>query len=313
MSDRVAYSVDKNRKVEERYTFTLPELYRNIALQELNEEDVVREQAVTQMREWIVSNPHIRKCRVDTPFLLRFLRFRKFSVPLACEALEQYLTVREMYPSWYKNLNCNHPIMRRMQETNGISVLGQDSAGRTVVLMQTFRMEKGRFTALQEGRFIFLLLEALLELEEVQIGGLVVLIDYTGKSTESCKTWGATELKISFDGVFRFYPVRYQAIHAANLPKTIVSFVEYKLTFIPPNFKEKIHCHATVDKFKKLLEPLMIPQVYGGSVDLDELNKRFWERFQLQYDDFVVGLDKFELNLDHYSAVARNLKKLNSD
>uniref|UniRef100_A0A182IJN6 CRAL_TRIO_N domain-containing protein n=1 Tax=Anopheles atroparvus TaxID=41427 RepID=A0A182IJN6_ANOAO len=258
MSNRVAYSFDKNRKVEESYKFTLPDLYRNIALEELREDDVVREQALTQMREWIVSNPHIRKCRVDAPFLLRFLRFRKFSVPLACEALEQYLTVREMYPSWYNSLDYKSSEMRRMQENMGISVLGQDSAGQTVVLIELLRMEKGRFTALEVGRFGFMVLEALLEMEDVQIGGILLLLDYTG-----------------------------------------------------------------INKLKELMEPAMTPQAYGGSVDLDELNKKFWERFEQQYEGFALRLDRFEIDLDHYSALwskenpdmaeAKTFKNLNID
>uniref|UniRef100_A0AAG5D4X2 CRAL-TRIO domain-containing protein n=1 Tax=Anopheles atroparvus TaxID=41427 RepID=A0AAG5D4X2_ANOAO len=323
MSNRVAYPFDKNRKVEESYKFTLPDLYRNIALEELREDDVVREHALTQMREWIVSNPHIRKCRVDASFLLRFLRFRKFSVPLACEALEQYLTVREMYPSWYNSLDYKSSEMRRIQENMGISVLGQDSAGQTVVLIELLRMEKGRFTALEVGRFGFMVLEALLEMEEVQIGGILLLLDYTGISMDIYEGWGATELKIGFEGLVRISPIRYQAIHAANVPKVVASFVEYLLTFAPPKFNEKIHCHPTVDKLKELMEPAMKPQAYGGSIDSNEFNKKFWERFERQYEGFALRLDRFEIDLDHYSALwskenpdmaeAKTFKNLNID
>jgi len=41
----------------------------------------------------------------DAPFLLRFLRTKKFSVPQACEMLERYLTIRQLYPQWFKNLD----------------------------------------------------------------------------------------------------------------------------------------------------------------------------------------------------------------
>ncbi|KFB48733.1 hypothetical protein ZHAS_00016737 [Anopheles sinensis] len=323
MSNRVEYSFDKNRKVEESYKFTLPELYRKIAHEELREDDVVREQALTQMREWIVSNPHIRKCRVDAPFLLRFLRFRKFSVPLACEALEQYLMVREMYPSWYKKLDTSDPEMRRIQESGGFYALGQDSAGRMVMLTKVVQLEKGRFTPLQVGRFIVLLLEALLELEEVQVGGILLLADYTGMSMDLFEGWGATELKIAMDAFTRFIPVRYQEMHAAKLPKVAVSFMEYVLSFVPPKLRELIHCHATIDKLKEQLEPSMTPQIYGGTIDAVELTNKFWERFEQQNENFALGLDKFEIDLDHYTAVwskqnpdmaeAKAFKKLSID
>ena len=45
----------------------------------------------------------------DSLFLLRFLRTKKFSVPLAQEMLERYLAIRQLYPQWFRGLDVSDP------------------------------------------------------------------------------------------------------------------------------------------------------------------------------------------------------------
>lgn len=47
----------------EEYTCTLPAEEKKRALDELREDDNIREQSLAQFREWISKHPNIRKCR----------------------------------------------------------------------------------------------------------------------------------------------------------------------------------------------------------------------------------------------------------
>ncbi|ETN60446.1 hypothetical protein AND_007941 [Anopheles darlingi] len=282
MSKLAAYPVDKENVMEDKYTFTLPELYREIAKEELRETDQVREVAITQMREWIVRNKHIHKSRTDASFLLRFLRANKFSVPMACEGLERYLAVREMYPGWFKHLDIMEPATQILLKDGPDSVLGQDS-----------------------------MLETMLESEEVQIGGVILLIDYSGVAMKVFQDWGATEMKIVMEGWTRCFPVIYREIHAAKLPKLAIPFIEQLLSFASPKLREIIHCYATVAEIQKYMEPSITPKQYGGNMehDLSVVNKRFWDRM-VELQDVVTGLDKMEIDMDYYTEV---WDKLNPD
>lgn len=71
-----------------------PEL-RKIAKDELRETDEIRENAITAMRDWAMKNNRLEKLRLDTSFLLRYLRFKKFSIPMAQDDLERYLILRK--------------------------------------------------------------------------------------------------------------------------------------------------------------------------------------------------------------------------
>ncbi|XP_050094038.1 clavesin-2-like [Anopheles aquasalis] len=311
MSKLAAYPVDKESVMVDKYTFTLPELYREIAKEELRETDQVRDVAMTQMREWIVRNKYIHKCRTDASFLLRFLRANKFSVPMACEALERYLTVREMYPGWYKHLDITEPGTQILLKDGPLSILGQDSAGRTFAL---FRMElvNGELVMpVQMCRYASHVLETMLESEEVQIGGLMVLMDYTRVDMKVFQNWGATEMKIVMEGLIHNYPVQYREVHGAKLPKLAIPIIEQLLSFGSPKFREIIHCYTSVAEMQKLMEPSITPKQYGGSMELDlnDVNKRFLDRM-VELQDVIAGLDKMEIDMDHYTEV---WDKLNPD
>lgn len=84
---------------------------------EFRETDEVRTHALQALRDWAISNPRINKLRLDSNFLLRFLRARKFSLPMVKETIERYLVLR-----WYvqdgievfQNLDVKLPMMQEL-------------------------------------------------------------------------------------------------------------------------------------------------------------------------------------------------------
>lgn len=79
----------------DKYECTLSDELKEIAEKELRETPEIREHALLSLREWAVKNPRISTLRLDSQFLLRFLRFKKFSIPQAMESLERYLVLRK--------------------------------------------------------------------------------------------------------------------------------------------------------------------------------------------------------------------------
>lgn len=81
----------------DEYKCTLSDGEKKIAEDELRETDVIRENALRAIREWAIKNDRIATLRLDSNFILRFLRFKKFSIPMAQECLERYLVLRKYY------------------------------------------------------------------------------------------------------------------------------------------------------------------------------------------------------------------------
>ena len=106
-----------------------------VARAELREDVNTREQTLEKLREWIAKHPTIKNCRTDAVFLLRFLRTKKFSLPLAEEMLERYLTMRQLYPDWFQNLDINDPDLEAIIDSGYlVPLLERDEHGRQVIL-----------------------------------------------------------------------------------------------------------------------------------------------------------------------------------
>jgi len=77
----------------------------------VQEEPKVRKRALAEVRKWLKSQTHIRRVRLDSSFILRFLRMQKFEMKETCEILDKYLTMRHQHPAWFQNLDCRVSIL----------------------------------------------------------------------------------------------------------------------------------------------------------------------------------------------------------
>ncbi|XP_058122033.1 clavesin-2-like [Anopheles ziemanni] len=297
-----AFPLDKRPESYEKYEFTLPEQYRKLALEELREDDEIREQSLAQMREWIAKHPYIRKCRTDASFLLRFLRFRKFSVPTACEALERYLAMRETFPDWFKNLDCSEPIMKEILEDGVFTKLGQNKDGRTVIMFNVKRLNPDKFLPMHQGRLMALLIETMLEWEELQIGGFQVWCDFTDTVMKLYGSWGVTDMKIFMDAVNRSYPIRIREVNGVKFPKFAVSILNLLLTFASPKLKERIVCHKTMMEYKSKIDPELLPKEYDGELDTDDLGRKFRKHLE-DRRNVILALDDMDIDTAKYSSL----------
>jgi CRAL/TRIO domain len=87
----------------------ISELAQKVAKSELREDKETREQSLKQLREWILKNYDIENVRTDDSFLLRFLRCKKFSIPMAQQQILKYLNMRRVMNHLIFNLDFLEP------------------------------------------------------------------------------------------------------------------------------------------------------------------------------------------------------------
>lgn len=83
----------------------LSEIVEKVARKELREDKYTRDQCLAQMRDWLAKNEDVQDVRMDEAFLLRFLRAKKFSVPMAQQMLLKYLNLKTIFPGMTTNLD----------------------------------------------------------------------------------------------------------------------------------------------------------------------------------------------------------------
>lgn len=111
------------------------EKVQKIAKKELRENESAREQSLEQFRDWIKKNQDIANVRTDDRFLLRFLRAKKFSVPMAEQMLLKYLNLRHTFPTMIKKLDFLEPKVASLINSGYIFASPvRDSKGRRVII-----------------------------------------------------------------------------------------------------------------------------------------------------------------------------------
>jgi hypothetical protein len=113
----------------------ISELAQKVAKSELREDKEIREQSLQQMREWLSKNYDVEDVRIDDGFLLRFLRNKKFSIPMAQQQLLKYLNMRKVMTHLSYNLDFLDQCLKNLFD-NGYIVVSpiRDKYGRRTIL-----------------------------------------------------------------------------------------------------------------------------------------------------------------------------------
>lgn len=223
------------------YTFTLSAKYRTMALDELREDENIRSQALAQFREWIAKHPHIKRCRTDAVFLLRFLRTKKFSVAGACEMLERYLTIRQLYPQWFTKLDSDDPAIAEILDQGYLVPFPErDANGRQVIMSFAGKFDTSRFTSAQMARTHSLICEALMDDEESQVAGYTYVNDESGLSMSLLGLWSLTDLKSMLGCIQNSTPMRHKETHFLNMPSYANKIIEFAMGVLSEKLKKRV-------------------------------------------------------------------------
>lgn len=223
------------------YTCSLGPKFRTMALDELREDENIRGQALAQFREWIAKHPHIKRCRTDAVFLLRFLRTKKFSVAAACEMLERYLTIRQLYPQWFQKLDIDDKALAEIIDMGYLVPLPErDAHGRQLILSCAGKFDTSRFTSAQMARAHSLICEALLDDEESQVAGYSYVNDESGLSMSLLGLWSLSDIKSMLSCIQNSTPMRHKETHFLNMPPYANKIIEFAMGVLSDKLKKRV-------------------------------------------------------------------------
>ncbi|KAL0812007.1 hypothetical protein ABMA28_009403 [Loxostege sticticalis] len=307
---------------KERETGELPPELRERARVELREDAALREQALAQMRHFIEKHPAIKKCRTDAPFLLRFLRTKKYSIPQACSMLERYLTIRQMYPQWFQKLDPLDPKIAAVIDAGYLVPLPKrDAEGRRVVLSCMGRFDPHVYDSCVMARVHSMIVELLLDEPRSQLLGYTHVNDEAGMQMPHVSLWSLNDVRIMLNCIQNSTPMRHKRTHFVNIPHYGVRFFEFAVSLLSDKLKDRVMFHRTSEDLTKHVDPSILPKEYGGTVPLkdmiEELKRNLLKRREelLALDDMCVdlyALGKNDLTQDIHST-AGSFRKLELD
>ncbi|XP_072160313.1 clavesin-1-like [Bemisia tabaci] len=282
---------------EDKAACLLREELRLVAKTELREDDAIRTHALRQMRDWISKHPDIEYCRTDAPFLLRFLRTKKFCMPLAQEMLERYLTIRQIYPHWFSRFDVLDPTLSAILDSGYLIPLPErDEYGRCVLLACIGKFDPHKYTSADMARVHSMVVELLMDDPENQVRGYTYVNDDSGLSMSHVTLWSLNDLRSIIRCIQNSTPMRHKATHFFNVPNFANKVFDFVVSLMNEKLKNRVTFHSNVDDMKRVIDPKILPREYGGEIPTADLISRLKKQL-LEKREELLALDKMKINV----------------
>lgn len=277
---------------------TVSEIAQKVARKELREDKMAREQCLHNLKSWLRKNDDVGNVRLDDRFLLRFLRVKKFSIPMAQQTILKYLNLRKTFPHMAANLDYLDPKVNSLI-SNGYLVPSpiRDKHGRRVIIAFSSKLNPKVYTSHDMARAHFITYETLLEDPENQILGFTHVGDFSGLTAAHITIWNPTEFARIIKWGEQSVPVRHKGIHLVNLPSSVKWILDFVKTRVSSKIKDRFFIYSNLKELHKQVDPACLPAEMGGKIPLKDMIES-WKRELAAKRDLLLALDDMKLFSD---------------
>ncbi|KAH3827203.1 hypothetical protein DPMN_129133 [Dreissena polymorpha] len=204
--------------------------------------------AVQTLRQWVKEQPWLRT-PTDFAFLLRFLRFRKFSQLEARKALEKFWTTRSSRPEWCRSLDPEDPLFQKVIKSGIFTCPAvRDKQNRRVIIMRFGSFDVNMIKKEGIGRLWkcgMLFYDWLSRDENVQVNGVVLIADYSSLTMQIFTAIANRDDQRDFMSYFQqALPVRAKSMNAYNEPAFFDVIFAFISPFLSKKLKDRFHIHG---------------------------------------------------------------------
>ncbi|GAB0090663.1 tRNA (guanine-N(7)-)-methyltransferase [Sergentomyia squamirostris] len=283
------------------YVFPLDDELKDLAQRELRETNAVRKSAIDAIRIWLAQHPKILTTRLDANFILRFLRSKKFSVPLAQECIERYLLLRNIRNgAMFLNLDMTSPAIAELLDLGYIFTLPErDHLGRRVIMHRpgVFNVQKHKnYDMLKIHALTY---ETLMEDEENQIRGFVYVVDAAKIGLQHLTLFTPQEAVRIAKNAERTVPMRHKKLVAFNINSSLKFAVDFGLSLVSDKFGKRVILCSNLARAVRYIDNNLLPAEYGGNVPMAEMIKLFKKELE-DKQSILLQNDKMSVRLDMY-------------
>ncbi|PSN35983.1 hypothetical protein C0J52_14388 [Blattella germanica] len=300
-----------NGSTEKQDTVSLKEEVARVANQELRENKNAREQALEQFREWIDKNSDICNCRTDDAFLLRFLRVKKFSLPMAQQMLLKYINLRQTFSHLTYNLDYLSPAANELI-TNGYIYASpfRDSKGRRVILYNLKKLDPHKYNNADMTRAHFITYEVLMEDEDSQVLGFTHVGDICEASAAHATLWSPTEFTTLVRWGEQSVPMRHKEVHLINVPAALRYLYDLISSILSEKMRNRLRLYESLESLQNKVDPEVLPKELGGKMPMAEMIE-LWKKELAAKRETLLKLDDMKL-LSTKSIISRKNNQIDN-
>lgn len=187
----------------------------------LGENEEKRQAGIKELRDWILKNPRIEKCRLDANFLLRFLRYHKYNMKFVKESIERYLILREgLYGhDWLTNLDFDRPHLQELLDKGLFVVLPNRSKKGERIFLTRCQAADPKIPQVANISLSLstMICETLFDNEENQIRGFRYILDISNISLGHYFLFPFSTWIRIMKQVERTFAARHKGCHVINM------------------------------------------------------------------------------------------------
>ncbi|ENN76065.1 retinaldehyde-binding protein 1 [Dendroctonus ponderosae] len=300
--DLAHYEEDVRRK---RETLLKKELAR-IAELELRETEQSRPECLRQLKLWVAQNQDIRNCLMDDNFLLRFLRVKKFSIPMAQQTLLKYLNYRKRFPQIFLDMDYSDASVNQLISSGYIFVSPlRDTNGRRVVIYDLSKFNPKRHSGTDMARAHVVTYETLLSEEENQILGVSHVANIAGVNASFLTLFSVTDFGYLIKWGEQSFPMRHKEIHCLNMPQALRYVYDFAKSNMSQKLKQRFMVHDSMESLFDKVDKRCLPKEMGGEISREQMVAS-WQTELEKMRKRLLTIDQIELLSDRGIICSRN-------
>ncbi|XP_071941250.1 clavesin-2-like [Antedon mediterranea] len=236
------------------------------AKSQLNEDVNTTGAAIDSVRKLYYTRSDINFRQNDDQFILRFLRASKFNRDRAFQILCNYYAFRQKYKVSSESLSAENPLIQQALLDGFPGVLNDlDAFGRRVFLINAVNWEYWLYGYKDILKAFLLSLEFLHEDENVQVNGLVVILDFSGVHFKLASKVTPSLLKLTIEMFQDCFPCRLGALHIINQRWFVETAIKLCKPFLKDGIKKKIYVHGNnLSTLHYMVHKEILPTELGG-------------------------------------------------
>jgi hypothetical protein len=171
-----------------------------------------------------------------------------------------------------------------------------DADGCRIVLGRPAVIDVDKFTGLDILRANSIFYESIADVEEVQISGLKIILDFSETHLNLFGLFSFTDYRNLADIFMNSLPFRVKAIFILNLPSFAQHILEFVMKIFSKKMKERVILLKDASELKKFMDVSLLPKEYNGSISMEDYIK-YVKDFLYQNRQNVVLVNETDVDL----------------